>query len=353
MSKYYTLKIKELVKETADSITIKFKQPFFKKVKYIPGQFLTLLVTVNGQKLRRSYSMSSAPNVDKEIAVTVKRVENGVVSNYLNDNLKEGDSLEVMEAMGHFTYKPKKDDQLRHVILFGAGSGITPLYSILKTVLFDEKNTRVSLVFGNRNEESIIFKKEIESLQAKFKDRFTVVHVLSQPSSNWAGYTGRVDQGKVVNITNLLPKLSNETREFYTCGPDGFMTEVLEGLKFLKIDKNSIKKESFTATASTEAPVVENEPLIDRTVKLIFEGTEHTVHVPSKKTILEAGLDAGIDMPFSCQSGLCTACRSECKTGKVIMNESDALSPDEIKKGYVLTCISHAYSDDVVIEVGV
>ena len=198
MSDYYTLKVKDIIKETDDTVTIQFKQPLFKKVKYISGQFLTVIIPVNGEKLRRSYSMSSAPNLDSHIGVTVKRVENGVVSNYLNDHIKKGDSIEIMKPMGNFTLEPNKQGK-RNIILFGGGSGITPLMSILKSALYFEPNSAVSLVYANSDEDCIIFKDQLDALKEKFGERFNLVHVLSQPKQMWNGHTGRMDE-IIINI---------------------------------------------------------------------------------------------------------------------------------------------------------
>ena len=159
MSEYYTLKVKEVTHETKDSVTIHFKQPLFRKVKYKSGQFLTVLVSVDGQKHRRAYSMCSSPSLDSTLAITVKRVEGGVVSNHLNDTVQAGQTLELMQPMGSFILEPNKKLN-RHIVLFGGGSGITPLISILKSVLFFEPNSKVSLVYCNRNIDSIIFKQK-------------------------------------------------------------------------------------------------------------------------------------------------------------------------------------------------
>ena len=171
MSKYYNLTIKKVVKETKDAITIHFKMPLFKKVKYQSGQFLTLIMTIDGTSYRRAYSICTAPRLDKTVAITVKRVENGVISNYLNDNAKEGDKMEIMEAMGTFVLKENRSQE-RNMILIGSGSGITPLMSMIKNVLHNEKNSRVTLIYGNRNESSIIFKAELDKLVSQHQNRF-------------------------------------------------------------------------------------------------------------------------------------------------------------------------------------
>ena len=170
-----SLKVKEVVRETSDSVTVHFKQPLFRKVKYKPGQFLTINFEIDGKKVSRSYSMSSAPNLDNTVAVTVKRVQGGLVSNYVNDKVSAGMSISMMQPVGKFTLEVDKNLQ-RHIVLFGAGSGITPLMSILKSVLFFEPKSTVSLVYGNRRTDNIIFQKQLQELKQKFGDRFQKLH---------------------------------------------------------------------------------------------------------------------------------------------------------------------------------
>lgn len=342
MSNYYTLTVKEVIKETEDTVTLRFKQPLFRKVKYKAGQFLTLIFELNGTKARRSYSMSSAPNLDSTVDVTVKRVEGGVVSNHINDNIKAGDKIEVMEPMGQFVFEPEKSAS-RHIVLWGAGSGVTPLMSILKSVLFFESSSKVSLVYGNREINNVVFKEKLDELKAKFADRLQLVHVLTQPEHNWGGYKGRIDDVKVVNIMNLLPKESDTMH--YLCGPEGMMDAVKEGLKKLKTPASKIHFESFIPKTEEAS-----EDISTHKVKVIIDGEEEEFMVSPDQSILDAGLDEGHDIPYSCQSGVCTACRGKCTSGKVQMGNADVLSEDEIAEGYILACQSHPMTDNVVIE---
>jgi ring-1,2-phenylacetyl-CoA epoxidase subunit PaaE len=348
MSNYYTLKIKNVVQETKDTITIHFKQPIFKKVKYKSGQFLTLIMMINGKKERRSYSMSSAPNLDDTLAITVKRVAGGLVSNYLNDHAKEGDSIEVMEPMGNFTLEPNKD-LARHIVLFGAGSGITPLMSILKSTLFFEPKSIVSLLYGNRHEGSIIFRKQLDELKQKFGDRLNIVHSLTEPDSLWGGYKGRIDNVSALNFLNLVPKMP--VTEYFMCGPLGMMDEVKQALQKLKVPANQIHFESFTPAAPTAEKIASTKNLQDHIVTIVMNGVETKINVPANKTILEAALDEGLDLPFSCQSGLCTACMCKKISGEMIMTDGEGLSQSEIDKGFVLVCVGHPTSDNLVLEV--
>jgi len=345
MADRYTLKVKEIVEETHDTKTIHFKQPLFKKVKYQPGQFVTLVLDIDGQQITRSYSMSSTPDLDSTVAVTVKRVEGGLVSNYLNERIKVGDAMQVIPPNGRFTLTPDKKQQ-RHIVLIGAGSGITPLMSILKAVLFFEPESTVSLIYGNRNERSVIFKQKITELKEKFGERLNVVYVYSQPEEPWHGHKGRIDEVMCMNILNLLPKDSPKT-EYFLCGPDGMMDCAKAALKKLKVGSDRVHSESFVAPQNEG---MAEEDLQTRTVKIHLDGEEHELVVNPDQSILEAGLDEGLDMPFSCQSGLCTACMGRKVSGEVKMMDSDTLSADEIAKGYVLTCVGHPLTDDVEID---
>lgn len=347
MSDYVNLKVKNIVKETEDAVTIQFKQPLFRKIKYTPGQFLTVLLDIDGKKVRRAYSMSSTPTLDSHVGITVKRVEGGLVSNYLNDKVKKGDSIEVMKPLGNFTLETDKGNK-RNIVLIGGGSGITPLMSILKSVLYFEPESAVSLIYANSNEDSIIFKAKLEELKDKFGDRLNIVHILSKPKQMHNGYSGRLDDAMMANICNLLPKVEGIDTEYFICGPEGMMDAAKAGLKLAKVPKSRIYTESFVASENDSAALSDIE---GKKVTIIVNGEENEVYVPADQSILDAGLDAGLDMPFSCQSGLCTACMGKCQSGEVKMSNNDGLSEDELAEGYRLLCVGHPASDDVVVEI--
>ncbi|TLU97877.1 ferredoxin--NADP reductase [Dyadobacter luticola] len=353
MSKYYFLKIKEIERETEEASTIHFWHPINEVVPYRPGQFLTLLLPQEDKKVRRSYSMSSSPYTDVSLAITIKRVPGGFASNLLLDTIKEGDVLEVMEPMGSF-FPKQSDDQVRQVVFIGAGSGITPLFSILKSILMVEGESEVFLIYGSRNEESIIFKNKIEMLQAKYGERFKVVHTLSQPAEAWEEETGRLNKSHILKIIEKLPTLKTAEAEFYMCGPEDMMEEAHRALAILAVPDNKIRKESFlTAVAAQPGEVVveEENALKAREITLFYEGTEYKLAVKPHETVLEAALNHDIDLPYSCQAGMCTACLGRCTSGKVQMDEEDALSQAEIDEGFILTCVTHPMTDDVIIEV--
>lgn len=345
MGKYYKLKIKKIKQETQDTITVHLKQPLFNKIKYKSGQFLTVLVTINDEVERRAYSLCSEYQTDTDLMFTVKRVTNGLVSNYLNDHLKAGQKLEIMEPMGSFLFEPMPNAN-RHIILFGAGSGITPLMSILKSVLLSEANSKVTLVYGNRNESSIIFKEHLDWFKSKYNERFDLLHVLSQSDVTWA------EKGRITKsiVQSAMQNINKSDVLFFVCGPEGMQTTVRESLEDFGFPKENVHYESFTNNDVT--PInLKNQSLHTQKVTILLDGKKHQIEVNSNQFILDAGLQTGLDLPYSCQSGICTACRGKCQSGKVQMSVEDGLSQSEIDEGYVLTCVAQALSDNIVIEI--
>lgn len=348
------LKVKEIEKETDEASTIHFWHPLNEVVAYRPGQFLTLLLSQDDKKVRRSYSMSSSPYTDVSLAITIKRVPGGFASNLLLDTIKEGDVLEAMEPTGNF-FPKQEDDQTRQVVFIGAGSGITPLFSILKSILMVEQESEVFLLYGSRNEESIIFNEKISVLKAKYKERFTIVHTLSQPSNEWEGEKGRLNKTHILKIIEGLPALNKREAEYFLCGPEDMMEEAHRALAIMAVPEKQIRKESFlTATAAQPGEVTmeeEDDTLKTREITLFYEGSEYKLPVKPHETVLEAALNMDIDLPYSCQAGMCTACLGRCTSGKVHLDEEDALSEAELSEGFILTCVTRPMSDDVVIEV--
>jgi ring-1,2-phenylacetyl-CoA epoxidase subunit PaaE len=350
-TQFLKLKVKKVVRETADAISIHFDTPA--GYSYKPGQFLTLVLPINGHQVRRAYSLFTSPYTDTDWAVTVKRVDNGLVSNYLNDSLKPGDTVDVMPPLGNFTTEVNPANQ-RHLVLFGGGSGITPLMSLAKSVLAQESGSEVSLVYANRDINSVIFRETIEQLKLQYGGRFSVVHILEASTEGWTGLCGRLSHQIIEDILQQLPKRGAGNTEYFVCGPEGMMDCVVNTLHALNVPKDTVHKESFSSTIDEAAKqaAVEEEGIRTQSVKVIVDGSEFTFAVEPNQTILEAALDQDIDLPYSCQSGLCTACRGKALSGKVYLDESEGLSDREIEAGYVLTCVGHPLTSDVVIEIG-
>jgi ring-1,2-phenylacetyl-CoA epoxidase subunit PaaE len=357
-SRYRDLIVKEIVEETRDTISIVFEQPAENPVQYKSGQFLTLIIPVNGKEVRRAYSLCSSPYVDKDLAVTVKRVDGGLISNWLADNLKAGLKVKVMEPMGQFTTEYSKDRK-RHLVMFAGGSGITPMMSIIKSILTQEPESIVSLIYCNRDIDSIIFKNALDKMQVQDEGRLHVIHVLDNAPMNWQGYSGLLNHEMLTKLFERVPEWGIENTSYLMCGPEGMMKNVESLLAIRHIPKEKTFKESFVQgildkkeQKKEEVVVVGGEELKTREVTIRFDGQEYKVMVPPDKGILESALDQGIDLPYSCQSGLCTACRGKALSGKVKLDEEEGLSQSERAEGYVLTCVGHPLTDDVVIEIG-
>lgn len=361
-SPYLNLKVVDITRETPDAITIHFEHPDKKAITYKPGQFLTLILPVDGKEVRRSYSLSSTPHEAPRLAVTVKRVDAGVVSNYLVERLQVGQEVKVMEPLGNFCLTCVPSNQ-RQVFLFGAGSGITPLMSILKAVLAEEPKSKVTLLYGNRDENSVIFKDQLQRLAAENPSRLHVEYIYSQPKHD-CEHRGRMNQNLILKILERLQLTKPLEAVYYICGPEGMMHEVRHALDVLHVPADRIFRESFVSNKlqdqqqeqqplhGTVASSGDDGEITTQTVTIIYEGAEYVVEVEPDKTILEAALDQDVDMPYSCQAGLCTACRGKCLSGKVHMDESDGLSDAEMEEGYVLNCVGHPLTSNVVIEIG-
>jgi ring-1,2-phenylacetyl-CoA epoxidase subunit PaaE len=350
---YYDLKVKEIVKETRDAITIVFEQPA-NRIHYKAGQFLTLIIPVQGKEVRRAYSLCSSPFTDDHLAVTVKRVENGLMSNWLSENLVAGQTVKVMEPMGQFTteYNP---DRKRHLVMFAGGSGITPMLSIIKSILTQEPKSIVSLIYCNRDVDSIIFHDELERWETRYEGRLHVIHILDNAPMNWQGYSGLLNHDMLTRLFERIPDWGPDTT-YLMCGPEGMMKNVESLLAMRSIPSANIFKESFVQGTidkggKTEAPS-SKEANTAHEVTIRYDGQEYKITVEPQNTILQTALDQGIDLPYSCQSGLCTACRGKALSGKVKLDEEEGLSQSERAEGYVLTCVGHPLTDDVVIEIG-
>lgn len=353
MSKYYFLKVKEVKKDTEDAVTITFWHPLNEVIMYKPGQFLTVIVDPGtGKKERRSYSMCTSPYTDISPAITVKRIAGGLVSNFLYDHVKPGDVLEVMEPMGVFTFNPNSEKK-REVVLIAAGSGITPLISIAKAALIVEPETRVVLLYGNRSEGSVLFKDELDALERKYKDRLVVIHSLSQPSADWSGHVGRLTKPKVLKLLDEVEALEFSNAEVYLCGPEEMMEDARRALDVSGFRPEKIHRESFLPAGSSghdQDPAEIGEAIVKREIVLRYEGSEYRLTVQPHESVLEAALNNDIDLPYSCQAGMCTACIARTVSGEVHLDEREALTDAELADGYILTCCAHPLTDDVVIE---
>ncbi|HEY0030100.1 MAG TPA: FAD-binding oxidoreductase [Bacteroidia bacterium] len=350
MSKFHSLKVVDIVKETADAVSVAFEVPASLKqdYKYKQGQYLTLKFNIKGEELRRSYSICSSPVDENELRVAIKKVKDGKVSTYINDSVKVGDVIEVMIPMGNF-FTEMNEANKKEYILFGGGSGITPMLSILKTVLRAEPNSRVTLFYGNNDESSIIFKKQIEQLAVANSDRLNVVHILNTPPAGHPeNLKGLMTKEKNIELVkNYVNATANN--EYFICGPGPMMENVVTALKELNIPEAQVHIEYFTAPVNAEEIKPSANTATGASATIVIDGDSHAVTLEDNETILEAAIRIGLDAPYACQGGSCCTCRALLEEGKVEMAVNYALSASEVKQGFILTCQSRPTTDKVVV----
>ncbi len=351
MSKFHTLKIIDIVHETADAVSVAFEVPDTLKQEYTykQGQYLTFKFYINNEELRRSYSICSSPLEENELRVAIKKVKDGRMSSYINDKIKIGDTMEVMIPMGNF-YTELNPAHKKKYVLFAGGSGITPMLSILKTALKLEPFSTVTLFYGNYDEASIIFRKQIDTIAANNPDRLKVLHILSNPPANHPeSLQGLMTKEKNIELVKNFVNASADN-EYFICGPGPMMDNVVAALKELKTDEAKIHIEYFSAPVITDDAQKATTPSIAGiTATIIMDGDKHNVTLEDNETILEAALRIGIDAPYACQGGSCCTCRALLEDGKVEMAVNYALSASEVKQGYILTCQSRPTTPSVVV----
>jgi len=348
------IRIKQLKRETPDCVSILFDIPheLQKKFFYKHGQHLTMRTFINGEEIRRSYSLCSSP-FDNEWRVAVKKAEGGLFSSYANTVLKIGDFLEVMPPLGHF-YTEVDPTHKKSYVAFAAGSGITPVLSIIKTVLITEPNSSFTLVYGNRNRSSIIFREQLEALKNKYIDNFSLIHVLSREMTDAAINHGRIDAAKCALLFQKVTDINAD--EFFICGPEEMIFTVKEFLQKQGIEEKKIHFELFTTPGvrqkvkpKTKKQETGEKDKSNVTVKLdgIMFGFEVDY---DGEPILDAALKQGADLPYSCKGGMCCTCKARLLEGEVEMDVHYGLEAEEIEQGFILTCQSHPKAKKVVID---
>ena len=345
MDSHIYLKITKLIHETNDSITLELEEKDNKPISFEAGQFLTFEYIINSEEIRRAYSISSSPDELPKIVVTIKRVPDGFISDHIFGTLKEGVVIKAVPPHGNFNVKRVKGTKNTYVFV-GAGSGITPLSSMIKYLLKKDDKAQVYLLYGNRDEDSIIYKEMFENLLQEYPHNFYMTNILSQPSEKWDGLKGRITKEVFIDFINknIHDRILNS--DYFLCGPEGMMETIIDTIGGLGINKNNIHREVYT-TSVVEDEEDEKEPI--HKVTVIYNSKEYKINVGPGESILECALDAGIDLPNSCQSGTCSTCKAKLLSGQIKLVEQSALSDEEISKGYCLTCVGHPASDNVVI----
>jgi ring-1,2-phenylacetyl-CoA epoxidase subunit PaaE len=356
MIHFHSLQVKKIQKETENCVSITFDVPEELKdiFQFKQGQNLTIRKKNNGEELRRNYSICTSP-FDKELKVAVKKVDGGLFSTYANEELKEEEFLDVMPPTGEF-YTELHPSQQKSYVAFAAGSGITPVLSIIKTTLLTEPKSNFTLVYGNRNKASIIFKEELESLKDKFIDRFRIYHILSREKMDTPINEGRIDAEK---CELLFTKLINikATDEFFLCGPEQMIFCIKELLEINGVSKEHIHFELFTIPGEKQQAIANKQPAVEKnegpkaSVSVKLDGITFDFDLAyNGQTILNAALDLGADLPYACKGGVCTTCKAKLQEGKVHMDANWGLEQEEVDKGFILTCQSHPLTEKVVVD---
>lgn len=344
--KFYALEVLEVKPETehAVAVTLNVPENLNQEFSYLPGQYLTVKFTINGTEQRRAYSMCSSP-IENNITIGVKRVKNGLVSNHINDHVKVGTTIEIMPPQGNFRVVCQEQQQKKY-LLFGGGSGITPLLSIAKTVMSKEPNSSLKLLYANERLDTVMFKSQIDNLQENYNNRFEVAHIINHPPTDWQGKRGLLDTDTIKAAVQELN--AQDAAECYICGPSGMMELVENELESLGFPADKINIERFTtAKSDSEKVAAINAAAQDAKAKINFFGEEKNISVPKGTSILQALKDQGIDAPFSCQSGVCSTCIATLTKGEVAMEFTEALDDDEIEEGLILTCQAKCITDEV------
>lgn len=332
------LRVAAIKRQAPNTATFFLREVNGQKIKYLAGQFLTLIFSHHGQELRRSYSLSSSPDEDV-LAITVKRIANGEISRFMLAKVHEGDVLNAIAPAGKFTIEnfPEQKD----IFLFAAGSGIVPFFSQLKFVLARPGLSRVTLFYSNTDKANILFKEELEALQVKHPGRLTIIHLLSS-------------EGRRLNNITVEPLVKQnlhfdlKNAQFLLCGPFTYMRMVRLTLLFMGVKAAKIRKENFVLDTVTVAHKTLNYP--PQSIRLEFNGHLYDIAAGENQSILQAALQNNIALPYSCRAGMCSTCVAKCISGRVEMTTNDVLTDGDIAEGWILTCTGYARDSDVIIK---
>lgn len=358
MAHFHALRVNSVRAETEDAVSIAFDVPadLAERFRFVPGQYLTLRRDIDGTDVRRSYSICSGVT-DGDLRVAVKAIPGGVFSSWATTALKPGDLLEVMEPAGRFGTAPQAGAG-RSLVLFAAGSGITPVLSILKSVLTAEPDSDVTLFYGNRTSGSIMFREELEDLKNRYMGRVRVIHVLSRERQDVDLFNGRIDADKAGALLSVLVDVGR-VDGFYLCGPEGMVSDVRSALQAKGVEAGRIHAELFTTPGTARAAGgIAREDVRRRAatagamaqVTVVMDGDRWDFEMPQGDYVLDAGQDAGLDLPFACKGGVCATCRAKVIEGQAAMDQNWGLEPEEVEAGYVLTCQARPMSDRLVVD---
>jgi ring-1,2-phenylacetyl-CoA epoxidase subunit PaaE len=352
---FHPLRVKEVKKETSDCVSVLFDVPenIKDEFNFTQGQSLTMRTIINGEEVRRTYSICSSP-FEQQLKVAVKKVEAGAFSIFANDKLKAGDVLEVMPPIGHF-YTPLEASNKKNYVGFAAGSGITPLLSIIKTTLASEPDSTFTLVYGNKTRASIIFFEELEGLKNKYINRFNLIHILSREKTDADLNFGRISKEKCNDLFNKLLDV-NSVDEFFICGPEDMIFSVKDFLESKSVTEKKIHFELFTTPgqrkAASHKPQAASQEGTQSQIRIKLDGRSFDFSIPlnSDTSILDAAMQQGADVPYACKGGVCCTCKAKLLEGEVKMDVHWGLEHEEIEQGFILTCQSHPLTEKVTVD---
>jgi ring-1,2-phenylacetyl-CoA epoxidase subunit PaaE len=347
--RFHSLRIAEVRRETPDSVSLRFDVPpaLAPEYAFVQGQHVTLRACLDGREVRRSYSICAGVD-DGELRVAVKHVPGGLFSSFANTRLRAGDTIDVLTPEGRF-HTPLDPAQAKHYVAFAAGSGITPVLSLIKTALAREPASRFTLFYGNRRQSSVMFLEALEDLKDRYLDRFSLYCLFSRDHREFALFNGRLDRDKVAALVASLAPVET-IDEAFVCGPGGMIDEVAGALAGCGVPAARIHLERFGVPGAGPAHRVEPGDAPHAVIEVVIDGTRREVEFfESDPSILDAALRAGIELPYSCRGGMCCTCRGKVLAGKVRMDKNYSLEPRDLQEGFALTCQAHPLSERVTI----
>lgn len=347
--RFHTLRIAEVRRETPESVSLRFDLPaeLADEYGFVQGQHIALRTQLGGEEQRRSYSICSGCD-DGELRVAVKKVPGGRFSTWVNDELKPGDTIDVMTPEGRF-HVPLAPGRARNYVAFASGSGITPVLSLIRTTLAREPESRFTLVYGNRRQASVMFHEALEDLKDRYLARFRLFNVFSRESQEIDLFNGRIDASKVRQFVDTLIPVA-DIDEAFVCGPSSMIDEAEGALLAAGLAREHVHVERFGVPSDRAGAAVDDADAAEAKLTLVIDGVQREVDFHrGQHSILEAGRAAGLDLPYSCQGGMCSTCRGKLLEGEVKMARNFALEPHEVAAGYVLTCQAYPLSERVLI----
>ncbi len=357
MPEFHPLTLSNIRNETDNAVCLTFDVPerLAETFQFTQGQYLTLKAEIDRDEVRRSYSICSGVD-DGTLRVAVKKIAGGVFSTFANQELGKGDLIDVMSPQGTF-FTPLREDSERNYLCIAAGSGITPIISIIKTILKREPASRVTLLYGNQRVATIMFKEELEAVKNQYMSRFQWINILSREHQDIDILNGRINNKKGGELIQRLLDL-HSVDEFFLCGPEAMISEVSRGLRAQGIDENKIHYELFAASAEAAAARVAKHH--ERAMKMAGMVAQVSINADGRQTlfeltadgqnILDGALDNGVDLPFACKGGVCATCKAKLLEGEVDMDINHALEADELAAGYILTCQAHPVTTRVIVD---